>query len=317
MKMQIAAFTAEGVALAEKIKEKQNASAKNTEAAEIWRAEKESLSAFTERGFREKNALLFIGACGIAVRSIAPLVESKLTDPPVLVMDERGQFVIPLLSSHVGGAGRLAKYLAELLGAIPVLTTASDVKGLFAADEFAARNHLLIADRERAKEVSVALVAGKKAPQIIITPEKLEENGALQLIPRTIILGAGCRKGKTAEELLAFIEDILEQEGLCREAVYCIASLDRKEKEPGLRQAAERLGALFLTYTAKELEEQQACPEQGGFTASAFVMQEIGVDNVCERAAVAAGAERLLRKKTARDGMTLAVGIKKGRYYFA
>ena len=97
-----------------------------------------SLHDWTADMFDEKDALLFIGASGIAVRSIAPFVADKRKDPAVVVMDEKGQFVISLLSGHLGGANELTGKIANLTGAIPVITTATDVNGRFAVDIFAA-----------------------------------------------------------------------------------------------------------------------------------------------------------------------------------
>lgn len=107
-------------------------------------------------------AFIFIGAAGIAVRYIAPWVKDKFTDSPVLVMDEKGQYVIPILSGHIGGAVSLADEIGKKTGAVPVHTTATDVQGKFAADVFAGRNGLLITDRKTAKEISAAVLAGEK-----------------------------------------------------------------------------------------------------------------------------------------------------------
>lgn len=98
-----------------------------------------SLPAWTERMFQEMDAILFIGACGIAVRSIAPYVKSKKTDPAVLCMDEQGKFVISLLSGHIGGANELTEEVAAVTGAVPVITTATDVNHKFAVDVFAVK----------------------------------------------------------------------------------------------------------------------------------------------------------------------------------
>lgn len=98
-------------------------------------------------------AFIFIGAAGIAVRYIAPWVKDKFADSPVLVMDEKGQYAIPLLSGHIGGAVSLADEIGERTGAVPVHTTATDVQGKFAADVFAEKNSLLITDRKTAKEI--------------------------------------------------------------------------------------------------------------------------------------------------------------------
>lgn len=107
-------------------------------------------------------AFIFIGAAGIAVRYIAPWVRDKFTDSPVLVLDEKGQYVIPLLSGHIGGAVCLAEEIGKRIGAVPVHTTATDVQGKFAVDVFAGENDLLITDREAAKEISAAVLEGEK-----------------------------------------------------------------------------------------------------------------------------------------------------------
>lgn len=111
--------------------------------------------------FREADALIFVGACGIAVRAIAPYVRDKFTDPAVLVVDEAARFVIPLLSGHVGGANELAFAVSTGLSAQPVITTATDVNGRFAVDVFAKAHGLAIDDRQAAKEISADILAGE------------------------------------------------------------------------------------------------------------------------------------------------------------
>ena len=109
-----------------------------------YRAPEESLEEWTRRAFHEKSALVFVGAMGIAVRTIAPLVKNKLEDRPVLVVDEMGMHVIPVLSGHVGAANELAGRIAVTIGAEPVITTATDLNNRFAIDVFACKNHLMI-----------------------------------------------------------------------------------------------------------------------------------------------------------------------------
>ena len=137
-----------------------------------------------------KAAYVFIGAAGIAVRYIAPWVKDKYTDSPVLVIDEKGQYVIPLLSGHVGGAAALADEVADMIGAVSVHTTATDVQGKFAVDVFARKNGLIITDREAVKKISAGLLNGEKAalyiedssvsitgtpPEEVVLCESLEE----------------------------------------------------------------------------------------------------------------------------------------------
>lgn len=96
----------------------------------------------------EKKALIFIGACGIAVRAIASSVNNKLKDSPVIVIDELGKFVIPILSGHVGGANELTVLLAAMMNATPVITTATDINNKFAVDVFAKKCRLAIVNKD-------------------------------------------------------------------------------------------------------------------------------------------------------------------------
>lgn len=104
---------------------------------------------WAREAFADADALLFIGACGIAVRAIAPLCRNKAADPAVLVMDEMGRHVIPILSGHIGGANDLALLLAERTGAEPVLTTATDVRGVPAIDSWAMKTTARLKTRRR------------------------------------------------------------------------------------------------------------------------------------------------------------------------
>ena len=125
----------------------------------------------------------------------------------------------------------------------------------------------------------------------------------LVLVPKTWCLGMGCRRGKTAAELMAFLEARVAPRDVLRDRVFAIASIDRKADEQGLIDLAALLGVPFLTFSAETLKEMQ-----GDFAGSAFVSRTVGVDNVCERAAAAAadGGELIIRK-TAGDGITAAV----------
>ena len=101
------------------------------------------------QAFSSSDALIFVGACGIAVREIAPYVRDKRTDPAVVCIDERARFAISLLSGHIGGANALTAELAEALGATPVITTATDVNGRFSVDAWAAQNGWTICGLQR------------------------------------------------------------------------------------------------------------------------------------------------------------------------
>ena len=289
------------------------------------------LSAWTEKKFREKDALIFIGAAGICVRSIAPYVQSKKTDPAVIVADEQGRHAISLLSGHIGGANALTLLVSEILGAEPVITTATDLHGKFAVDAFAAGRNLYIDSMALAKEIAAALVSDRRVgmysafPVLGHVPEELDISGAaelgfavdvrrsrpfartLHLVPRAVALGIGCRKGTDAEALKTFVKEELERREIFPESVCGIASIELKKDEKGICALAESLGVPFAVYTAEELEGAES---EDGFTESDFVRQVTGVANVCERSALLlAGTHRFLIRKTARGGMTLAAAV--------
>ncbi len=162
MTVSLAAFTARGYALAARI-------AAAFPGARVWAPEKigrdalplPDLYKWTKERFAEGGALVFVGAAGIAVRAVAPFVKDKLTDPAVVSVDEKGRFVIPLLSGHVGGANALALRIAEITGGEAAVSTATDVNGLFAVDVWAAERSLAICGREAAKQLSAALLRGE------------------------------------------------------------------------------------------------------------------------------------------------------------
>lgn len=166
MIIRACAFTSEGWILLERLAEavKENRVTEKTALGDYFIEKKEAgetLEPWLAESFSFRLPILFVGAMGIAVRKIAPFVQDKLTDSPVLVMDEKGQFVIPILSNHVGGGNEIAANLAKLLGSQCVLTTATDVNGLFAVDVFARRNGLQIVNREGIQKVSGKLLKGE------------------------------------------------------------------------------------------------------------------------------------------------------------
>ena len=273
------------------------------------------------------DAVIFIGAVGIAVRSIAPYIKDKFCDPAVLVIDELGRYVIPLLSGHVGGANELANYIGEALSAAPIITTATDINGTFAVDVFAKKNNLLISSRKLAKDVSAALLDNNcididsdiksidvkelkkklnpknKACDIKVKiTDRIYDDGVLTLIPKDLYIGVGCKKNTDADKMWDFVNDIFRLEGLDIRAVKSIGSIDIKRDEYAIKNLANRLNVPFLTFTKDELNSAS-----GDFFESEFVRKTVGVGNVCERA-VCIQCNNLIVKKTAREGMTVAIG---------
>ena len=300
-------------------------------ASESWAGEgfspiRPPLADFTAPVFAWADAMVFVGACGITVRAIAPHVRDKRTDPAVLAVDELGQFVIPLLSGHIGGANRLAARLAEAVGATAVVTTATDVNRRFSVDEWSARQGLYIDDMAAAKAVSAAILEGpvpvwSDFPIAGDLPAGLEpgESGplgiciswrrkfpfdrTLLLVPPVLRLGIGCRRGTSSGAIDALTDQLLAEHNVHPAAVGTVATIDLKKDETGLLDFCRDRGWPLSCYSAEEL-----AAVEGDFTPSDFVRSVTGVDNVCERAALL-GAERLLVKKTARDGVTAALAL--------
>lgn len=298
--------------------------------------EEEFLSQWTGKMFAEKRAMIFVSATGIAVRAIAPWIRDKMTDPPVVTVDEGAQFVIPLLSGHVGGANELARHIADWLEAVPVITTATDVNGKFAVDLFASAYHMTIIDRKEAKNISAAVLEGKqigvfsdlpikKLPDGFVMDRWCEENicitvkdpsfpekkaSYLRLVPRAVVLGVGCRRGTDPEFMKEKVFAFLKEHGIDPTAVKAIASVDVKQDEPAVLGLKQVFDGECLH---QPCEQRFYTPEQlnqvpGDFKESAFVKKQIGVGNVCERSACAAGG-KLLVEKQAGDGITLAAAL--------
>lgn len=339
-RLSVISFTENGSRLAEKLKER--IPSYEVVCFPKEQIKEQGLGAWTGEQMQKKNALLFIGACGIAVRAIAPHLTDKLHDSPVLVMDEQGNYVIPILSGHVGGANELARLIGVQTGAIPVITTATDVNRKFAVDLFAKKNGLWIQNKEGIAKVSekvlqnqtitmsvetghvlpggqipagVELVSypPKQEVDVLITSEKIEAEALLSLIPKEYVLGIGCKKGKEEEKIAAFIDKTMGKQNLVMTQICALASIDHKSTEKGLVNWSQKAGVPFLTFSAEELEQVE-----GEFVESEFVRQTVGVANVCERSALRACPDggTLVSRKEAKDGMTLAVARREWRISF-
>ncbi len=309
-----------------------------------WRGDfsyrEKPLSAIVKEQFHTCDSLIFVGAVGIAVRSIAPFLEHKYTDPAVLVIDELGKYCIPILSGHIGGANELAEKIASLFAGdmLPVITTATDLSGKWAVDVFAKKNHLVITDSGRARDISGKVLAGERIylyvedeialdyqddfremQEICVTTQsskadvyvgvkKIKENeNALRLVPKCLILGIGCKKNTDSVKIERAIRKTFSEAELSVESIGLLCSIDLKAEEPGILNFCKNYNLPRKFYSAEELNQVP-----GIFTESAFVKSITGVDNVCERAALlgAGKKSRLLVKKQALDGVTVAVAAK-------
>ncbi len=334
MIVKIVCFTSNGGLVANKIKDlltedsvsvfsKTSSIVENTEKMDC------SLSEWTESNFGS-DALIFVGATGIAVRAIAPYIKSKTTDPAVVCVDESGKFSISLLSGHIGGCNTLAERIAKGINAIPVVTTATDLNKKFAVDSYASENYMQISDMTLAKETSARILDGRfiglksdfpiegEIPDgliladsgdfgIYITDSKNKTpfEKTLRLTPMTNSLGVGCRRDKPFEDVFRVVSETLDSNDISEFSINTIASITLKADEPAILELSDVLGAPVVFYTAERLNSVE-----GDFSSSDMVKNVTGVDCVCERSAVAASKGKLKVKKTAKDGVTVAVAQK-------
>lgn len=323
MQIEIISFTEQGKKQADKIK---NIVEKDAEVHMVCGRNMElSLQEWCREAFLKSQVLIFVGAAGIAVRIIAPFVKDKFTDPAVLVVDEKGKFVIPILSGHAGGANEYASVLAGKLSAEAVITTATDLNGKFAVDVFARKNQLILRDRAWAKDISAAVLRGEpiafscegkmrgKMPgELVIGHAQHQISVGIHtennLHPKAVTLGIGCRRGKPVEEIEEFVQKQLRKHQIALESVISVASVEQKKEEQGLILFCQKYDLPFRTFSAQQLREVP-----GDFEESQFVEEKIGVGNVCERAAICAqglNQARIILHKTAERGMTLAIAEK-------
>ncbi len=293
-----------------------------------------SMKELVKQAFDRVDVMVFFSASGIAVRSIAPFVKSKVTDPAVLVVDELGQYCIPLLSGHIGGANAYAKTVSELIAAVPVITTATDLEEKFSVDSFAKKNHLSLSDLKIALTISSRIIAGEElalyseriiegaVPEgihltssredadIVITganemteAQTSPDGTRAQLFLRNeqLAVGIGCRRGIEADRILNALDETLAKHGFGRQNVAAIGSIDLKQNETGLLNVIDMFHVKHEFFTAEEL-----LAVKGTFSSSAFVEQTTGVDCVCERAAVLLACGKVVISKTVCDGVTIA-----------
>ncbi len=309
-------FTDRAEKLADKVKEIMS-DLGNCDTA-IFRCRMDEVKKRLSYSFDEKRAAVFISATGIAVRAVADYVKDKLSDSPAIVISEDGRYVIPLLSGHMGGANNLATAIADRLGAFKVITTATDISGGFQLDNYAKSHQLHIMDRDIIKQIADISLSkrydaltendnkaannkhmsskigddhdnpdhadGYNEDHVKEIVKKLICEGSLK--PKKYYLGIGCRRGKAYGDIRKAVESFLKDNEIDISEVAAIASIDVKKDEEGIRHFANVERLPFVVYSAEALRSLR-----DGFSGSDKVLETVGVDNVCERAAVAAAVE--------------------------
>ncbi len=321
MKRAIFAITDEAARLAEKI-------ARRLSGAEILRCKGSTASALAE-AWGKVDALICIMAAGIVVRAIAPLLEDKRKDPAVLVLDQDGKFVIPLVSGHLGGANRLAMEVASITGGQAVITTASDVSGHTALDLWIRDLGLKTANPQLMSEIMTLLMNKGNLrvysdsglpplPKDLLAADSMEQTDiiitiradlgekitrqSLVLHPPALSLGIGCNRGTSAQKIDLAVRQTLSRFGIAQQALCGIASIDIKKDERGLLEFALAKGLPLRFFPARALDQVK------GIQASETVKKATGARGVCEPAAIlAAGNGPLIVEKQKWKDVTTAI----------
>ncbi|MER6328377.1 precorrin-3B C(17)-methyltransferase [Streptomyces sp. NPDC001034] len=275
--------------------------------------------------FAECEQLVCFLATGATVRLLAPLLAGKAADPGVVCVDEAGRFAVSLLGGHGGGANELARDVAGLLGAEPVVTTATDAAGLAGLDTLGLPCEGAVAAVSRAlldgEPVALVTESAWPLPPLPVSPQgsytiRLTDRDVrpgprdVLLRPPSLVVGVGASKGAPVDEVLGLIERTLREAGLSPRSVAELATVDAKSAEPGILGAAERLGVPVVTYSAEELASVEVP------NPSAAPLAAVGTPSVAEAAALLRGGELLVpkRKSDASPAMaTCAVARRPGR----
>lgn len=269
------------------------------------------------RAWEECDELVVFLATGAAVRLIAPLLEDKHNDPGVVTMDDAGRFAVALAGGHGGGANDLAARAADTLGAEPVITTASDALAVPALDSLGADLGFVIEEDSDLAEVGTALVSGEPvnfvsehrwplgplpesfvrgeepvSPLVLVSDRLVDvPRPAVVYRPPSLVVGVGCSRGAGSDEILDLLGRSLVEAGLSKKSVAALASVDVKSDEPGLLEAAEKLGVPVRFCSAGELAEIEVP------NPSPVVESAVGTPSVAEAAALAGGGELVVEKR--------------------
>lgn len=286
----------------------------------------ENIAITVRAGWSRFDAFIFIMAAGIVVRTIAPLIKDKRSDPCVVIVDEKGRFAISLLSGHLGGGNELAGKVAAITGGQVVLTTASDTLGLTAIDLWARDNGLVAENKTTITAISSLLVnQGNvkiftdmalgdlpadllpvddylKAEVIVSARTRWDREGLLVLRPRTLAVGIGCNRGTHREQIETAVLEVLAANHLSFISIKRLASIDLKADELGLLEFAETNELPIVFYPKDELNTVE------GLQRSAAVFKATGAYGVSEPAAIlAAGGGKLIVNKIKYKDVTIAI----------
>lgn len=286
------------------------------------------LSNFIGKLFQRHKILIFIMATGIVVRVISKYLQNKQIDPGIIVIDEKGKFIISLLSGHLGGANEISKLIAKKIGAQPVITTSSEINHKLSVDLIAKKFNLVINDMEKAKKITSMIVNNEKIAIIdeygiklpdyfsnddsitnglIIISNKMNlkiKKKNVQLIPKNLVIGIGCKKGIKKEKVIKSIREKLNELEKDPKSIKCLSTVEIKKDELGLHETAEYYEVKLEFIPLNEIKKVEHKFEQ-----SNFVRETIGVSSVSQPCAYLSSNRtgKFLLKKQKLNGLTISI----------
>lgn len=332
MKIACFSFTDRGNALGEKIKE-----LSNIDIYQIHHYPNSQVAGGIKQLLKEiwhdYEGFIFISATGIAVRMISTFIEHKSFDPAIVVIDDLGKFSISLLSGHLGGANEIAKWIGEKIDAIPVITTASDNRGIDSIDMYAKTNNYFVEDMDTITKITSMMVNGKRIGLyteedaiikydnlvlinslenvdstidgiIIVTSQKKVPPISVPftiLRPKNINIGIGCRKGIETKRIIESINVALSEINISTKSIKAIGTVEVKKDETGIIEAAKYFNCPLRIFTIDEIKEVEE-----NFSKSQFVKDTIGVYSVSEPSAYLLGG-KLIKEKSMHNGITISI----------
>lgn len=337
MKLAIISVSNKGQKLAFKLKEKLN------EDSTILKVDlyHKNIKKYFQILFYEYDAIIAIMASGILIRTIAPLIESKVTDPAILNIDDNGNFVISTLSGHLGGANKLTDKIANLIDAIPVITTSTDVNKKLGIDILAKDLYLSINNTKEILFFNKSILEGEQL-NFTINPNKnfdylfnylknitLEidvsfsysnnintdeihvklDNHKIILKERKIVVGIGCRRGKECSDIYKSLIKSINELNIDKSRINMFSSAEIKKNEQGILELSDKLN---IPVNFVELDKLKLF-ESNDIQKSEFVYSKFGIYGVCEPSAlITAGFDsKLIYKKTSYDGVTISIALSK------
>ncbi len=314
----------------------------------------DSLSGWIAENFKGCESLIFIGAMGIAVRCIAPLVESKHSDPAVVNIDSSGRYVVSLLSGHVGGANQLTKNIAHIIGAEAVISTKSDNENLWALDTLNKEFGWIASYKSKSiNEPIFSLVNGEKVALLLdirdrgteylertrpenvdiyydysqielseyklliaVTPRKYYDSkiDTIYYHPTILHMGVGCRKECAVDGVADYIKGELSKSNIAVESIASISTIELKKDEPLIKELSQSLNTESINVF--KAEELSDIKVKN---PSQKVVEVTGVAGVSESSAIVAsnGGELILEKQKGRlsDGNDFTFAVAVERKY--